>query len=111
MCPEDAPHSSQSTTLSPRAERKLAQVIEGARSVLIAKGFEGASVDDIAREAGISKATMYRYFPDKTALFAAVMNQECTRQMSEALEFEACCESKIDVVLLAFAVRERLARR
>ena len=64
-------------TLSPRAERKLEQVIDGARAVIVAKGFEGASVDDIAREAGISKATMYRYFPDKIALFQAVMSREC----------------------------------
>lgn len=74
-----------SPALSPRAARKLAQVIEGARVVIVAKGFDGASVDDIARQAGISKATMYRYFPDKTALFEAVMNHDCARQAGAAL--------------------------
>lgn len=76
---EQAPPS-----LSPRAARKLAQVIEGARVVIVAKGFDGASVDDIARQAGISKATMYRYFPDKTALFEAVMTHDCARQAGAA---------------------------
>ncbi len=64
----------------PLQGRKCEQLIAGARAVILARGFEGASVDDIAREAGISKATMYRYFPDKSALFAAVMQRDCGRQ-------------------------------
>lgn len=45
--------------------RKFDQVLEGARVVFMRDGFEGASVDDIAREAGVSKATLYSYVPDK----------------------------------------------
>jgi TetR/AcrR family transcriptional repressor of mexJK operon len=60
-----------------RGERKLAQVLAGARQVILAHGFQAASVDDIARAAGVSKATLYRYFPDKAALFAAVMTADC----------------------------------
>ena len=65
---------------SERTEQKYAQVLEGARAVFLASGFEGASVDDIARAGGISKATLYRHFPDKTALFKAVAEQEFARQ-------------------------------
>jgi AcrR family transcriptional regulator len=90
--------------LSPRAERKLEQMIEGARAVIVAKGYEGASVDDIAREAGISKATMYRYFPDKTALFRAVMSRECLRQVGAAVEF-GDCGRPVEALLLDFATR------
>jgi TetR/AcrR family transcriptional repressor of mexJK operon len=60
--------------------RKCEQLLDGARAVILARGFEGASVDEIAREAGISKATMYRYYPDKAALFAAVMQRDCARE-------------------------------
>jgi AcrR family transcriptional regulator len=67
-------------TRSERGEQKLAQILEGARAVFLADGYEGASVDDIARAAGISKATLYRHFPDKTALFSAVLSQECRAQ-------------------------------
>ena len=63
-----------------RSEQKIAQVLEAAREVFLASGFEGASVDDIARTGGISKATLYRHFPDKTALFKAVAEQEYARQ-------------------------------
>ncbi|MEM6824278.1 MAG: TetR/AcrR family transcriptional regulator [Pseudomonadota bacterium] len=64
----------------PRTGRKLAQVLEGARTVFLRDGFEGASVDDIAREAGVSKATLYNYFPDKRILFIEVAKAECCRQ-------------------------------
>jgi len=40
-----------------RTGRKFEQVLRGAREVFMAAGFEGASVDDIARAAGVSKAT------------------------------------------------------
>ncbi len=61
--------------------RKFDQVIEGAREVFHADGFEGASVDAIARAAGVSKATLYSYFADKRLLFVEVAKQECRRQI------------------------------
>lgn len=64
--------------------RKFAQVLEGARSVFMRDGFERASVDDIAAVAGVSKATLYSYFPDKRVLFVEVAKQECQRQADEA---------------------------
>jgi AcrR family transcriptional regulator len=63
-----------------RQGRKLEQVLEGARMVFLREGFEGASVDDIARSAGVSKATLYSYFPDKRILFMEVAKAECLRQ-------------------------------
>jgi TetR/AcrR family transcriptional regulator, mexJK operon transcriptional repressor len=63
-----------------RQGRKVAQVLDGARRVFMRDGFEGASVDEIAREAGVSKATLYSYFPDKRLLFMEVAKSECARQ-------------------------------
>jgi len=60
--------------------RKFDQVIDGARSVFMREGYEGASVDEIARDAGVSKATLYSYFPDKQHLFLAVLQAECAQQ-------------------------------
>lgn len=65
--------------------RKFAQVLEGARTVFLRDGFERASVDDIAREAGVSKATLYAYFPDKRILFMEFALTECRRQAEEAI--------------------------
>lgn len=75
-------------SLSPkinRAGRKFDQVLEGARQVFMSDGFEGANVDDIARAAGVSKATLYSYFPDKALLFSEVTRCECDRMAEEAL--------------------------
>lgn len=69
-----------------RKGRKFEQVIEGARAVFLSDGFEGASVDDIARAAGVSKATLYSYVPDKRLLFMEVARTECRRQADEAVE-------------------------
>jgi len=65
--------------------RKFDQVLEGARQVFMADGFEGASVDDIARAAQVSKATLYSYVPDKRLLFMEVAKQECQRQADAAI--------------------------
>ncbi|WP_230426457.1 TetR/AcrR family transcriptional regulator [Paragemmobacter aquarius] len=67
-----------------RRGRKFDQVLDGARRIFLRDGFEGASVDDIAREAGVSKATLYSYFPDKRLLFTEVAKAECSRQATEA---------------------------
>jgi TetR/AcrR family transcriptional regulator, mexJK operon transcriptional repressor len=67
-----------------RKGRKFEQVLNGACKVFMRDGFEGASVDDIAREAGVSKATLYSYFPDKRLLFTEILRTECRRQTEEA---------------------------
>lgn len=67
-----------------RKGRKFDQVLDGARTIFLRDGFEGASVDDIAAEAGVSKATLYSYFPDKRVLFVEVARAECRRQADEA---------------------------
>ncbi|WP_425040598.1 TetR/AcrR family transcriptional regulator [Primorskyibacter sp. S187A] len=69
-----------------RRGRKFDQVLAGARDVFMAHGFEGASVDDIARAAGVSKATLYSYFPDKRLLFSEVASCECTRLAAMAMD-------------------------
>jgi AcrR family transcriptional regulator len=66
--------------------RKFDQVVEGARAIFMRDGFEGASVDEIAREASVSKATLYSYFPDKRLLFSEVARLECNRQADTALD-------------------------
>ncbi len=68
-----------------RTGRKFDQVLKGAREVFMADGFEGASVDDIARAAGVSKATLYSYFPDKRLLFSEVAQTECCRMAENVL--------------------------
>jgi len=66
--------------------RKYDQVLDGARDVFMRDGFEGASVDDIAKAAGVSKATLYSYFTNKQFLFMEIAQRECQRQADTAIE-------------------------
>lgn len=82
---------------------KCTQVLEGARKVFMKHGYEGASVDEIARAAGTSKATLYSYFPDKRQLFEAVVQTQCSRQ-GEVLCAAAASDEPVEVTLHRLAV-------
>lgn len=56
---------------------KLQVILDAASSVFLAYGFSAATTDMIQRKAHISKATLYACFPNKEALFAAVIDAQC----------------------------------
>lgn len=84
--------------------RKYDDVLDGAREVFMREGFEGAGVDAIAKAAGVSKATLYSYFPDKKMLFLEVAKVECLRQSEAALGLAATSQSP-DITLTDIARR------
>ncbi len=55
---------------------KRDQIMEGARRVFMDKGFDAASMNDVTREAGVSKGTIYVYFDNKEELFEALVEEE-----------------------------------
>ncbi len=59
--------------LNPRARAKLEQIRDGAQRVFLERGFAGTSTDAIASEAGVSKQTLYAYYPSKETLLADVL--------------------------------------
>jgi AcrR family transcriptional regulator len=56
------------------AERP-AEILEAALALFVEKGFAATRLDDVAARAGLSKAAIYLYFEDKTALFQGVVRQ------------------------------------
>jgi AcrR family transcriptional regulator len=56
-----------------------ARVVDGALRAIARFGLGKLTVDDVAREAGISRATLYRYFPGRGAVLAAVVRSESER--------------------------------
>ena len=62
---------------------KARQILDGARKVFLADGFDGASMNDIARVAGVSKGTIYSHFPSKEALFAALVREDRRAQAEQ----------------------------
>lgn len=65
---------------------KRRQILEGAREAFLAQGFDGASMNDVARVAGVSKGTLYVYFPSKEALFVALVRETKARQAERLAE-------------------------
>ncbi|MBY6242538.1 TetR/AcrR family transcriptional regulator [Methylosinus sp. Sm6] len=57
--------------------RKECQILSAARAQFLEQGFSDTSMDAIARRAGVSKATLYAYFPSKEALFSHLIQAEC----------------------------------
>jgi AcrR family transcriptional regulator len=56
-------------------------IAEAARREFLAHGYAGACVDDIARNAGVSKKTLYRLIPAKTDLFQASVTDRIAQYM------------------------------
>jgi AcrR family transcriptional regulator len=54
-------------------EERPQQILEAAFRVFGTRGLHQATLDDVARAAGITKGTIYLYFPDKAALFSAML--------------------------------------
>jgi len=77
---------------------KARQILDGARTVFLAHGFDAASMNDIAREAGVSKGTIYSYFPSKGALFAALVRED-KRQQAEQLSIYEDLDGPIEEAL------------
>ena len=67
---------------------KRRQILDGASKVFMDLGFDGASMGEIARAAGVSKGTLYVYFADKNRLFEAIVEREMLDQQKIAFNFE-----------------------
>jgi TetR/AcrR family transcriptional repressor of mexJK operon len=61
---------------------KAESILAAAKRSFLAAGFGAVSMDAIAREAGVSKATVYAHFAGKEELFGAVIGRECERYLA-----------------------------
>ncbi len=64
---------------------KRRQILEGAQDVFLRMGFDAASMNDITREAGVSKGTIYVYFNSKEDLFVALCEHYRHTMFSELI--------------------------
>jgi AcrR family transcriptional regulator len=98
--PASAPIDAE--TLEGNAKRR--QIMDGAWAVFMAAGFDGASMNDVARVAGVSKGTLYVYFDSKEKLFEALIREERRRQ-AERLAVFTPDEGDVRAVLRDFGCR------
>lgn len=64
------------------SDEKARQILDGARTIFLRDGFDGASMNDVARAAGVSKGTLYAYYTSKEQLFVALVRHD-KRQQAE----------------------------
>ncbi|MGW5861191.1 TetR family transcriptional regulator [Streptomyces sp. NPDC055239] len=68
---------------SARQQERYARMLRAAGRLGAQHGLERMQMHDVAREAGVAIATLYRYFPSKTHLFAALMHDRILRLDAE----------------------------
>ena len=69
---------------APRAEAKREAILAASVTLFGRYGYRRTSMEEIAREAGIAKGTVYLYFPTKEALFRALSQQTLDRALADA---------------------------
>lgn len=76
-------------TPSPRQRRKEArpqELLDAALALFVEKGFAATRAEEVAQRAGVSKGTLYLYYPSKEELFKAVVRQNLSALIAEGLE-------------------------
>lgn len=86
------------------AGTKQALILEAATHVFLRSGYASASMDAIARQAGVSKRTIYSHFGSKEALFATIIRTRCAALLG-ALTAPEAKASSVHAVLRALARR------
>jgi AcrR family transcriptional regulator len=69
-----------------KTDAKRRDIVVNAWEVFRAKGFDGASMSDVAERLGGSKATLYRYYSSKEELFAAALEEALKEQNDDAYQ-------------------------
>jgi TetR/AcrR family transcriptional repressor of mexJK operon len=68
------------------SDKKREAILRGAKAAFLKEGFGGASMDQVAALAGVSKMTVYRHFGSKEELFAGVITDLCHFIVAEDLD-------------------------
>ena len=89
----------------PKDPAKRQAILEAAKTLFLRHGYEGSSMDAIAREAGVSKLTVYSHFTDKDTLFCAAVEAKCEEQLPQLfteLSTAAPIETHLEAIGRAF---------
>ena len=68
-----------------RKQARPGELLEAALALFVEKGFAATRVEEVAARAGVSKGTLFLYFASKEELFKAVVRENASRHLTEAL--------------------------
>lgn len=92
----------------PAAEPRTHEILDRVKAVFAAKGFDGASMQDLARAAGMSAGNFYRYFPSKAAIIEALIEREIAELRGQ---FAEVIRSPAPLASFRSLVRERIGAK
>jgi len=92
-------------TETDQLDLRTAEILDRIKGVFASKGFDGASMQDLARAAGMSAGNFYRYFPSKDAIIGAMVQRDLDRI---AEEFARVISAPSPRAALVEVIRNRL---
>jgi TetR/AcrR family transcriptional regulator len=88
-----------------RKEARPGELLDAALDLFVEKGFAATRAEEVAARAGVSKGTLFLYFPSKEELFKAVVRENISGRYAEwNQEFETFQGSSADMVRYCFKV-------
>lgn len=88
-----------------RKEARPGELLDAALDLFVEKGYAATKVDEVAARAGVSKGTLFLYFPSKEELFKAVVRESIVGRFSEwSKELEAYPGSTADMLRYSYSV-------
>ena len=75
--------ASASTPDAEISDQRIGEILDRIRASFVTKGFDGASMQELARSAGMSAGNFYRYFPSKTAIIGALIARDLHTVLEE----------------------------
>lgn len=100
------PLESQTSPSDPAEDPRKTAILRCARKPFMSSGYAATRVEPIAREAGVSTATLYAYYPSKEDLFAAVIQDaadDFERQMSKVGAIGGPARERLTEFMTAYA--------
>lgn len=82
-----------------RKETRPQELLDAALELFVEKGFAATRSEEVARQAGVSKGTLYLYYPSKEELFKAVVRQKLTQLIAEGQDAVATFEGSTSELL------------
>jgi AcrR family transcriptional regulator len=84
-----------------RKETRPQELLDAALSLFVEKGFAATRSEEVAQRAGVSKGTLYLYYPSKEELFKAVVRQTLSSLIAEGVELASSFEGSTGDLLVA----------
>ena len=97
QCSPDDP--SNSPRWQRRSAERPAEIIRAALEVFAQKGFSAARMEDIARQAGVSGGTIYRYFENKEDVLKAAVRETLVNTLHRTEEAVATHDGQVEDLL------------